>query len=303
MKKVTVIIPAYNKADYTRLTVDSVLAQTYPNIEVIVVDDGSRDQTPQAMGEYGNRIHYIQKTNGGACSARNEGIRRATGEYLAFVDCDDLYYPEKIGHCVDYLEKNPRFGFVYTAASFIDEHGSIVGQYDHPRSKEGNITASLILGNFICNSTVMIKRTVLDKAGYFDEKIFPPADWDLWLRLSQVTEAGYIKDPLTKYRVTDNYTFNRLELSRREELYVVDKFFRSNPDMSSKKQAYSNFYLRYALCDYLKKDRKQFWSDCLSSLKEYPGNMKVYAIALSAVVVPWWLKAVLTKKILRVSQK
>src|ERR1051325_3457562 len=94
LKKVSVIIPAYNKAEYTRRTVESVLAQTYPNIEIIVVDDGSKDQTSQVMAEYGDRITYIQKSNGGACSARNEGIRHAKGEFLTLLDCDDLYGPE-----------------------------------------------------------------------------------------------------------------------------------------------------------------------------------------------------------------
>src|SRR5437016_5344550 len=122
MKKVSVIIPAYNKAEYTRRTVESVLAQTYPNVEIIVVDDGSKDETSNVMAEYGSRINYILKVNGGACSARNEGIRRATGEYVTFLDCDDLFYPEKLQKCVLHLEENSQFGFVYTAVHFIDEH-------------------------------------------------------------------------------------------------------------------------------------------------------------------------------------
>ena len=303
MKKVSIIIPAYNKAEYTRQTVESVLAQTYPGIEIIVVDDGSSDTTPQVMAGYGTRIRYIRKANGGACSARNEGIRNASGEYVAFIDCDDLYHPEKIERCVDCLENNPFFGFVYTAASFIDQKGNIQGQYDHPRSSEGRITRRLILGNFICNSTVVVRRDVLAKAGFFDEKVFTPADWDMWLRLSQVSGAGYLKVPLTKYRVVDNYVFNKLELARKEEAYVLDKFFKANPAGALlKRAAYSNYYMRYAQCAYLKKDFKQFWSDNGASLRQLPWNLKTYVMALAAVFFPGWLNHELARRIIRHDQ-
>ena len=300
MKKVSVIIPAYNKAEYTRRTVDSVLAQTYPNVEIIVVDDGSRDATAQAMSQYAGRISFVQKTNGGACSARNEGIRRCLGDYVAFLDCDDLFCPEKIQRCVDYLEKNPLFGFVYSAVNFIDEKDAIVGLYDHPRSREGSIAPWLILGNFICNSTVVVKRDILQKAGFFDETIFTPADWDMWLRLSEVTEAGYIRGPLTKYRITDNYTFNRLEQARKEEVYVLEKFFKARPqDIVLKNKAFSNFYMRFAQCAFIKDEMGGFWDDCKASIKICPWNAKTYLMMMAALTAPAWLKAELTKKILR----
>lgn len=91
MKKVSVIIPAYNKADLTVKTVQSVLSQTYVNIEIIVVDDGSTDNTREKLSVYATKIKYFYKNNGGACSARNAGIRLANGRYIAFIDCDDLY--------------------------------------------------------------------------------------------------------------------------------------------------------------------------------------------------------------------
>jgi glycosyltransferase involved in cell wall biosynthesis len=303
MKKVSVIIPAYNKAEYTRRTVESVLAQTYPHIEIIVVDDGSKDQTPSVMAGYGNRIEYIYKANEGACSARNEGIRRATGEYVAFLDCDDLYCVNKIQRCVEYLEKNMQFGFVYTAAYFIDEYDEIVGRYDNPHSSKGWITSKLILDNFICNSTVLVKKCILQKEGLFDEKIFTPADWDMWLRLSEISQAGYIPEPLTKYRVVDNFVFNRLQQARQEDAYVLEKFFKNHSTQGIlKKRAFSNFYLRFALCAFIKNDLPGFWSDCRTSFKLAPWNMKVLGIAALAMGAPRWLKKELEKRILRKSQ-
>ena len=107
MKKVSVIIPAYNKADLTVKTVQSVLSQTYVNIEIIVVDDGSTDDTKEKLLVFGDKINYIYKQNGGACSARNVGINCATGEYLALIDCDDIFYPDKISKSVECLEEKP----------------------------------------------------------------------------------------------------------------------------------------------------------------------------------------------------
>lgn len=304
MKKVSVIIPAYNKAEYTRRTVDSVLAQTYPDIEIIVVDDGSSDTTAQVMTQYAQRINFVRKANGGCCSARNEGIRRCTGNYVVFLDCDDLLCPEKVERCIDYLEKNPRFGFVYTGAYFIDEHDKIVGQYAHPQSREGLITSKLILGNFICNSTVLVKRPILEKAGFFDEKIFTPADWDMWLRLSEIAQAGFLQEPLTKYRIADNYIFNRLALARQEEMYVLEKFFKDRPAQGIlKRRAFSNYHLRFALCAFIKNDLSGFWSDCGTSFKLAPWNMKTLVIAALAVILPQWLKNELEKKILRKNAK
>lgn len=300
MKKVTVIIPSYNKAEYTRRTVESVLAQTYPNIEIIVVDDGSKDETPSVMGRYLDRIRFIQKSNGGACSARNEGIRHATGDYVAFLDCDDLYLPEKVKRCVDYLEERPDVGFVYTGVYFIDDQERMVGKYDHPRSQEGSIVRELILGNFICNSTIIVRKSILDVVGFFDQTVFTPADWDMWLRMAKVSKAGYIAEPLTQYRTTDNYIFNRLELAKTEEKYVLDKFFHDySKDDPLKSKAYSNFYMRFAQCSFIKKQMGEFWKGCQAALKQDFFNIKVYGMMAAALIVPGWLNQELTKKIIR----
>ena len=129
VKKVSVIIPAYNKADLTIKTVQSVLSQTYENIEIIVVDDGSTDDTKNKLKLFGDRIHYIYKQNGGVCSARNVGIKQATGEYIALIDCDDIFYPEKIAKSVKCLEKKSDHGFVYTDAYFINRDDNIISKH------------------------------------------------------------------------------------------------------------------------------------------------------------------------------
>lgn len=300
MKKVSVIIPAYNKAEYTRRTVASVLAQSYPCIEVIVVDDGSTDNTAQVMALYSDKIRYIRKSNGGACSARNAGIRESVGEYVAFIDCDDLYEPRKIEVCAEYLDKNPQYGFVHTAAHFINNEDKVEGLYDHSKSRrQGWISRQLILGNHICNSTMVIRRDILSRAGFFDEAIFTPGDWDLSLRLSQVAQVGYVREPLTKYRITDNYIFNRLDLAQREELYVIEKFFQRNPDAFLRSRALSNLHLRFAQCHIVKNDWPRYRIEYAKSLKFNPLNGKAILMGAGALLASKSLKAELSRRILR----
>lgn len=249
MKKVSVIIPAYNKADLTVETVESVLSQTYKNIEVIVIDDGSTDNTRERLLPFTDKIKYVYKENGGACSARNVGVKLSAGEYIGFIDCDDLYLPEKVRKSVDYLEKNHDCGFVHTAAYFINKNGEVVSKYSHPQSRQRRrVYERLLNRNFICNSTVIIRRECLDKVGMFDESVFTPADWDMWLRLAREYCLGYIDEPLTKYRVSGSFIFNNLDLAEKEELQVVSKSFQYDPNTLGyiRNRVLSNLYRRFA---------------------------------------------------------
>ncbi len=298
---VSVIIPAYNKAQLTVKTVESVLAQTYKNLEILVADDGSADDTRLQLERFGDKIRYLYKENGGACSARNFGLKHSRGEYVAFLDCDDLYLPKKIEASVKYLQSNPQVGFVHTAAYFVDGNDQVLTQYSHPKSrKTGWISRELCLRNYICNSTVLMRKECFNKAGDFDETIFPPADWDLWLRLSEHYEAGYIDEPLTKYRVTDNYTFKHLERSKADERKVLEKFFARNPrwiDLQGK--VWSQFHLRYAQCYFLKEELPAFHHELALAFKADPWNLKVYAIWAGVSFAPNNLKSYLRKKIMR----
>ena len=250
VKKVSVIIPAYNNADLTIKTVKSVLTQTYENIEIIVVDDGSTDDTKNKLKLFGDGIHYIYKQNGGACSARNVGIKQATGEYIAPIDCDDIFYPEKIAKSVECLEKKSDYGFVYTDAYFINRDDNVISNHQiSNRPASGWIAPRLILKNFICNSTVVIRKECFEEVGFFDETIFIPADWDMWLRVSEKYKVAYIDDKLTGYRLTDNYIASNMETAIKETVYVLNKAFVRNNRISRglKKKCLSNVYFSYGL--------------------------------------------------------
>ncbi|MBI5240006.1 MAG: glycosyltransferase [Elusimicrobia bacterium] len=220
----SVIVPAYDMAAFTRLTVESLLAQDYPALEIIVVDDGSKDDTPAVLASFGGRIRSLRQANGGASRARNHGFSVSRGEFVAFADCDDLWEPRKARRAAQYLREHPQAGMVHSHAYWIDAAGRIVGPRSFPPRPSGRIFSSLVLGNQINNSTPVMRRSVFERAGGWDESIFIPADWDLWLRLAREAEVGFIPEVLSRSRLTSNFTGRHIELARREHLHVLGKY-------------------------------------------------------------------------------
>lgn len=301
MKKVSVVIPAYNKAKDTVGVVESVLNQTYKNIEIIVVDDGSSDNTRQLLCDYSDRIRYIYKDNGGACSARNVGIRLASGEYIGLLDCDDLYLPEKIELSVKFLEEHRDFGFVHSAAYFIDENDNILRKFSHrlSRRRRGSMAKDLLFRDFICNSTVVVRKSCFAKVGLFDEEIFTPGDWDMWLRLAENYKAGYIDRPLVSYRVSSSYNFNHVGQVRREELVVLKKSFARNKELSLdfKNKAVSNLYYRCALSYILVGNFQKAKEELSLAIDKNKFNLILRALLVYCILAPKNLQFLVKRKV------
>lgn len=245
--KVSVVVPAYNNADYTVETVESVLGQTYKNREIIVVDDGSTDDTREALEKFGDEIRYIYKENGGACSARNLGIGLSTSEYVACLDCDDLWLPEKLEYSVAVLEQDPDLALSFSSCYLIDGVGEITGLVEckagSPRTYK-----ELLYNNYITAATVVMRRSCIERVGLFDEQIFIPADWDLWLRLTRHYSIGYIDRPLSKYRLASAYSQRNLKQFLDEAMYVLDKNIANSPELLSKERddIYDRLFLVYS---------------------------------------------------------
>ncbi len=206
MPKVSVIIPTYNREKYITETINSVLKQTYSDYEIIVVDDGSTDNTEQLIKEqFGDKIIYLFKTNGGPASARNLGIRVAKGEYIAFLDSDDLWMPEKLEIQIDYMDAHPECGLSFTKAlSFIADS---ISQYEDMELMY-NITTSptlknLIQGNFIPNLTVITQKRCIDDVGGFDERkeLIGKEDYELWIRVAMNYSIACIPRVLARYQL------------------------------------------------------------------------------------------------------
>ena len=207
---VSAVIPAYNCARFIGEALESVFAQEYPALEVIVVDDGSTDDTREKVMRYGGRVSLVVQPNSGAAAARNEGIRRSRGKYVAFLDGDDFWLPGKLRHQVDHLERHPNIALccagwhVLHPTSSGDYHIAPASAADevHVNPKcSGWMYCELLLDCVVWTSTVLIRRELCDRIGGFDEALRRGQDYDYWLRASRLTRIDQLDAPLAVYRM------------------------------------------------------------------------------------------------------
>jgi glycosyltransferase involved in cell wall biosynthesis len=202
--KVTVIIPSYNREKYICETIDSALSQTYENIEIVVVDDGSTDRSREILEGYGNRILLLEhegRSNRGQASAINLAMRSARGKYVAILDSDDIWTVDKIEKQVDYLERHPEIGIVYGNGYAIDENGKILYKLIPPGHREDSDPSRMLLEcHFNIPSNALVRRTAFDQAGEFDETLRSSQDHDMAIRLLEVTKAAFLDEPVWYYR-------------------------------------------------------------------------------------------------------
>jgi hypothetical protein len=206
MSKVSIIIPAYNQARFLGRALGSALEQQGVDVEVIVVNDGSTDETPAVIARFqaDPRLKCIHQGNAGLGAARNRGLAEATGDHVCFLDSDDFYDPQKCAKQAALLDADPELGFVYCDFVTVDENGApkagqgSINQLN--RGLSGNIFPALALGGYFPPHTVMIRRAVLDAVGYFDLELGGHADYDLWLRAAATHRALYLDEKLASYR-------------------------------------------------------------------------------------------------------
>ncbi len=206
--RVSVIIPAYNVASYISETLDSVIAQTFSDMEIIIVNDGSTDTTPNIIESYAARdprIRIIHQENRGLAGARNTGLRSAVGDYLCIFDSDDIMMPDKIAVQVSYLDAHPACGLVYTDCyHFIDGTNRVRTVLEPDLSKE-NAYEILLHGNHLNPNVVMFRKSVYESLGGFDETLRSAEDWEYWLKFAHAgVNFGHVNQPLTRYRVRSN---------------------------------------------------------------------------------------------------
>ena len=198
--KVSIIIPVYNHEKYIRECVESALAQDYENLEVIVVDDGSTDNTPEILKEFKGKIKYIRQENQGAATAFNHGLKYAQGDFITWLSSDDVFLPSKVGVQVANLQKDPEFALVYTDCIKIDAEGQeleVVHSHCPPPER---FVREYLMGRFITTPTILFRRKCIDRVGGYDEKLRVYEDTDIIFRLLKHYRLGYIPVPLAKYR-------------------------------------------------------------------------------------------------------
>lgn len=212
---VTVVMPVYNVERYIEPCVNSVLQQTYQNIEIIIVDDATPDKSIEKISHINDeRIRVVTQENRGLAGARNTGIRESSGKYVAFLDSDDFWHPDKISQHVQKLESNPDIGVSFSASQFVDEAGNNTNRIQQPLIKDNFSASQIFCRNPIGNgSAPVIRKSILDTiefyesdrnhSQYFNENLRQSEDIACWVRIALLTQCqfNYIDQPLTYYRL------------------------------------------------------------------------------------------------------
>ena len=225
--EVSVIIPAYNASRTIGAAVDSVLAQTFTDLELLVIDDGSQDDTADVVSAFADpRVKCVRKENGGVSVARNWGLDLATGSYVAFLDADDAWRPAKLERQYHALGERPHVGLCFAATEHADDDLRPTAM--HPAPQRTDYSEALLLeGNIVSGSasSVMARASALDEAGCFDPSLSLCADWDLWLRMSVVTGFLALDEPLVLYRSIPGTMSGDPKVLEHDTFALLDKFY------------------------------------------------------------------------------
>jgi glycosyltransferase involved in cell wall biosynthesis len=252
---ISVIIPAYNQADYVSLSIQSVLAQTFADFELIVVDDGSTDETPRILaGIQDPRVHVIRQPNRGLSAARNTGLYHCVAPIVTFLDADDYFLPHKLEILMYFLSNHQDIGLVAGRAVYIDHMGNTMGKPVIATTRLG--LPELLLANPICVSGILLRRKWLEKTGTFDETLNACEDWDLWMRLLLAgCQMAWLEHDVVAYRIHSGQMTSQAPRMRIAMFSMLNKFF-SRSDLPEfcrtfKERAYASALVNAAAYEYL----------------------------------------------------
>lgn len=234
MAEISVIIPAYNAERTISETIQSVRQQTFQDFELIVINDGSIDRTQEIVESIEDeRVKIFYYENGGVCAARDRGICHAMGEFIAFLDADDLWTPDKLELQLAALKQHPEAGVAYSWTSFMDVNERGEASSFHPSDPyafEGNVYEKLLVQDFIhSGSNTLIRRQAIASVGGFDPTCAGCADWDYWLRLAALWSFVVVPKHQILYRRTPGSMSSNIEVMKKEAAIAMEKAYRAAP--------------------------------------------------------------------------
>ncbi|MGB5963091.1 MAG: glycosyltransferase family A protein [Coleofasciculaceae cyanobacterium] len=227
---VSVIIPAYNAERTILETIASVQQQTFSDFEIIVINDGSTDRTLELVqGIQDERVKIFSYENGGLPVARNRGISRAKGEFIAFIDADDMWTSDKLELQVAILQQHPEAGVAYSWSRFMNERGELSYVVDD-RHIEGNVYEKLLLNNFLNNgSSLLVRREAIESAGKFDPTLKSCEDWDFYLRLAAKWSFVLVPKPQILYRQSSTAMTSKIDVMESAALITIERAYQAAP--------------------------------------------------------------------------
>ena len=286
---VSVVIASYNMAAYLPLAVKSVLGQVYCNIEVIIIDDGSTDGTKEAVRPYLDdpRVKYLFQENKGQAAAKNYGIRESCGEYVAFLDGDDMWVSEKLEQQMPLFLKSKDVGVVYSRVLYIDETGKELRVSDNELFR-GRVSGQLLIRNFIGFGTCVVKKECFDRLGGFKEHVRMGIDYDLWLRFSTQYEFDYVDRPLLYYRLWAGQMSNNYKTRYLNGIVTMKHFLQEFPgavDKHTENEAWAHTYVGFGQC--VQDIDRQFGSALslyFRALRHKPGYLPAWKAIIKAIL-------------------
>lgn len=257
MAFLSIVIPAYNAEKTIFETIESIQNQTFLSFEIIVINDGSTDKTLEILSKVKEpRLRVFTYENGGLPMARNRGISHATGEYIAFIDADDLWTPDKLELQLAALQQSPTSGVAYSWTAFIDEKGKFL-YAGKPFYFEGNVYPHLLVVNFISSgSNILVRRKVIESVGRFDTSLKSAEDWDYNLRLAIQCPFVVVPKYQILYRKSLQAMSSKVDVMEKANLIVIERAFQNAPkelqylknrSLANTYQFFAMLYLDYAL--------------------------------------------------------
>lgn len=272
---VSVVVPAYNAAETLRRAIDSVLAQTFRDFELVVVNDGSTDATAEILAGYGAKLLAVTRPNGGLSSARNAGIRAARGTYVAFLDADDWWLPGKLERQVSWMEEHPETLFCSTAARVVNPQGQVIGEWRCPPYAGTTLEAIFARNGHVAGSgsAVLARREALFACGGFDEGLRSLEDVDMWMRLA--ARGGYhcIAEALAVVEKRPESMSRQLDVMREAAIRVMRKnraLLPAGRRGAFWRKAYAGMLSDYAKWAYRAGRRRQALADLLTGMRLAP---------------------------------
>lgn len=245
MPLISVVIPVFNGEKTIKETIESVLGQTFTNFELIVINDGSQDLTLEVISSIkDSRIQVYSYPNAGLSASRNRGIVKSTGEYISFIDADDLWTSDKLESQLKALKNYPETAVAYSWTDYIDENSQFLGKGSHI-TVNGNIYPHLLLTDILENgSNPLICKQAFLEVGNFDESLHAAEDWDMFLRLASRYHFVAVSSPQVLYRISSNSMSANVLQQERESLKVIERAFNQAPEVLNhlKKPSLANLY-------------------------------------------------------------
>jgi len=231
MTRFSVIIPTYNRAHIIGQALDSVISQSCQDFEILVIDDGSTDDTPKVLQQYSHRIRYFKQPNSGPAAARNRGTIESRGEYIAFLDSDDQWYPDKLAKMDKAIGAHPDMGLYYSDFRVVNKQHNYTRDI-HSRHIVGSGYHQLLLGDFIGTSTVVVKRYCFEVCGPFYGPLFCSEDYDMWIRIAKQFPIVHVPAVLVEYIFQSSGSLLASPRTLGSQRVVIERALEADPRLS-----------------------------------------------------------------------